>query len=176
MFIQLFNRSKETIARITSNISHGQIYLRSFSIRVLVVIKRNQTNDARLEDLTAVGMKMAVFWVVMCVDRYEFTDVSEVCTASIIRAIAATAIFREMILTCMDGVHRYLIRICFVHRCVASKCRLKYKINSLSVQLLVRQTRQVRRDFDDVIVTDVKKREGPCHYGTGPLTGPVSIP
>jgi hypothetical protein len=27
-------------------------------------------------------MKMAVFWVV---DWYEFTDVSEVCTASIIR-------------------------------------------------------------------------------------------
>jgi hypothetical protein len=29
---------------------------------------------------------MAVFWVVGRVDWYEFTDVSEECTASIIRA------------------------------------------------------------------------------------------
>jgi hypothetical protein len=38
------------------------------------------------EILTAVSMKMAVFWVVVPSDAQKFTDVSEVLSASIIRA------------------------------------------------------------------------------------------
>jgi hypothetical protein len=36
-------------------------------------------------------MKMAAFWVVAPLDWYEFTNVSEVCTASIIRAMSEAA-------------------------------------------------------------------------------------
>jgi hypothetical protein len=42
----------------------------------------------RFEVLTAVTMKMALLWAVARVDWYQFTDGSEVCTASIIRAIS----------------------------------------------------------------------------------------
>jgi hypothetical protein len=43
----------------------------------------------RIQVLTATSMKRAAFWVVAPCTLVEFADVSEVCTASVIRAIVS---------------------------------------------------------------------------------------
>jgi hypothetical protein len=52
----------------------------------------------KIQVLTAVSMKLAVFWVVACCRSVEFTDVSEVFAASMLRATFQTAAQKTAIL------------------------------------------------------------------------------